>query len=478
MLIDYSKTPQLPAFDVCIIGAGPAGITLATKLQSTGWKIGLIEAGGLEFSEKSQSMYQTESVGRNLYAESTRLRYFGGTSNHWSGRCRPFVPDDFKPDHIGDLPGWPITFDEFNRYLPEAMKIVDLPESGFFKTPTPPFTGNEFEHDEHALSPPTRFATKYLQEIQQAANITLVLNCNLVDLALDPASGKVTQAVVSDYEKKRSPIKAKAFVLAMGAIENSRLLLNSASLMSLAELKAMVGVGFMEHMNVEMGKFILRGESDWDSGGYFTSAAFVEEQHIGRGNVTFGVLQEIKSYGRTAKIKTFLKGLACRMELTEKIQFLQSINCPGQGVITTLLEQAPLKNGSRISLSDQTDALGLKKARVNWIVSDDDIRTIRTIGKEAAKAFARSGLGLVKLHPYMYNDGEFIPLSPHAHHMGGTRMSATPAGGVVDTNLKVFGTKNLYVTGSSVFPTGGGGNPTMPLIQLTLRLAEHLQSKR
>lgn len=477
MIFDFSETTALPEFDVCIAGAGPAGITLALKLAEAGLRVGLLEAGGLEFDQRSQDVYQIESIGRDLYAGLTRLRYFGGTSNHWSGRCRPFVREDFTRKITGSLPGWPISFDEFNEYLPEAMRILDLPVEGF-TTHSISIGGEYFEAERDALSPPTRFAEKYKKRLQDSSNISLYMNCNLVNVSFDDTIAVVKKFEVADYKKHRRAIKAKIYVLAMGAIENSRLLLNSDSLMSLDHMKKMTGVGFMEHLNVEMGEFFLKKkEVDQKNLGGFTSPKLVSAKDVGRGNVTFGLVKEIKSYGRTAKIKTFLKGLVCDLRMEDKIDFITKINCPGEGVITTLLEQFPERDGgvNRIELSSQTDYFGLRRAKLNWQLRERDLRTIKVVATEAAKAFAGSGFGFVKLRDYIYKDDVFIPVSPHAHHMGGTRMAADRADGVVDTDCKVFGVKNLFVAGSSVFATGGGGNPTMPLLQLALRLADYLK---
>jgi choline dehydrogenase-like flavoprotein len=200
----------------------------------------------------------------------------------------------------------------------------------------------------------------------------------------------------------------------------------------------------------------------------------VAREGIGRGNIAFGLLSEVVSYGRTAAIKNFMKNLACDLGVADKLQFISNFHCPGAGTIGTLLEQFPTAQGSRVELANANDALGMRKARVIWTLSAKDKKTIRRVALAMAQNFAAAGLGFVKLHPSMTDDSKDIPVSPHAHHMGTTRMAKTAEWGAVDANCRMFGVSNLYVAGSSVFPTGGGGNPTMPLIQLALRLADHL----
>ena len=142
-----------------------------------------------------------------------------------------------------------------------------------------------------------------------------------------------------------------------------------------------------------------------------------------------------------------------------------------------MIEQFPSLD-SRVSLLDERDALGMRKAHIHWELSAADRNTIKSIGLEMAKCFAEAGLGFVRLEESVYNVSLPLKVSPHAHHMGTTRMATAPQFGVVDENCKVFGVENLYVAGSSVFATGGASNPTMPLLQVALRLADYLNQQR
>lgn len=474
MLFDYQNTRKLGDYDVCVVGGGPAGITVALQLASKGRRVALLEGGGLEYKQASQSLYEAEVKGMDLFAASTRLRYLGGTSNHWEGRCRPFERADFETPPRTGLTGWPITFDEFNRYLPPAMRILDIPEKGFAPV-NPDMPGGLFPADRFAMSAPTRFGEKYLETIKASRNLHLFINCNLVDITYDPANAGVKHLVVADYQGRRAQLKAGRFVLAMGALENARMLLNSASLQS-AGLEGFkwVGRGLMEHLNVELGTFLPAEGVNAENLQYFTSDALVKREGIGRGNVAFGLLREVQSYGRTAAIKTFMKNLACDVGVSDKLQFISEFKCPGAGTIGTLLEQFPSAQGSRVELTSTQDALGVRKARVVWTLNPEDKKTIRRLAVNVAKNFASAGLGFVKLHPAMTDAKIELPVSPHAHHMGTTRMATAPSAGVVDANCRMFGVRNLYLAGASIFPTGGGGNPTMPLVQLALRLSDHL----
>ena len=478
MIKDYQSQKELcDSYDFCIVGGGPAGITLALRLAGNGRRVVLVEGGGHEYSQNSQSLYKCPSSGLDVYAKEARLRYLGGTSNHWAGRCRPFERSDFTVGPPVHLPGWPIAFSEIERHLPAAMDILDLPPHSEFKAINATLDDIDFEADRFLLSPPTRFAQKYAKQLNETEGLDVFINCNCVDLEFDNKTGSIAAIVVSDYELHRERVIAKQFILATGAIENARHLLNSESLVTggIVGKDGFVGRCFMEHLNVELGTFILKDGQGTDSRQYFTTDTFVMEHSSGKGNVSASLVSEVKSYGRMAAIKGFFENLICETGEEQKIEFIAKFNCPGDGVIGTLIEQFPNPN-SRITLLEDRDALGMRMPTVHWELSLADRSTIKSIGLEVAKCFAKAGLGFVKLEACVYDEDLPLKVSPHAHHMGTTRMATSPEFGVVDENCKVFGVANLYVAGSSVFSTGGASNPTMPLLQLTLRLAEHLNS--
>jgi len=476
MIKDYQLQKELKdEYDFCIIGGGPAGITLALRLAKYGRSVVLVEGGGHEYSQRSQELYQCTSSALEAYAGSTRLRFLGGTSNHWAGRCRPFEASDFSEAAIGGLPGWPLAFPDFEHYLPEARRIVDLPAESSFKAINAPLLGDDFAADQFLLSPPTRFAQKYGKELHETEGLDVFINCNCVDLEFDSSTARIAAVVVSDYDLRRERIRAKNYILATGAIENARQLLNSDSLSAAGIIKAdgFVGSCFMEHLNVDLGAFILKEGLDTSQRQYFTTDTFVQAHQVGKGNVTFTTLSKVRSYGRTAAIKDFFKNLACEIGVADKVNFIAKFNCPGDGVVSTLIEQFPNQQ-SRITLRDERDVLGVRKVNVHWELNSEDRHTIKIIGLEVAKRFAESGLGFVKLHDGVYDSDRPLAVAPHAHHMGTTRMASSAEFGVVDGNCKVFGVDNLYMAGSSIFATGGASNPTMPLLQFSLRLADYL----
>ena len=478
MLFDFNiQTTIDKNYDFCIVGTGPAGITLARKLSKYGKSVLLLEAGGLDYSKGSQNFYECESIGHEAWPKFTRLRYFGGTSNHWSGRCRPFDSSDFNSRKINSLPGWPIRYSAIQPYLEEAMDILDLDTEQGFKSINKDLLKNHFSPDTFSKSPPTRFKSKYLSEIETAENIDCFYNATATDLTLDGSCRTVTHVEISNYKNYKSTISANKFILCLGGIETPRFMLNCNNQIKagVGNSNDMVGRCFMEHLNVRMGSFLYQDAETVSGMQLYGDDEFIKTNNIGKSNISLGIVSKVRSYGRTKAIKNFFKNLACRMDIEEKVQFISDFKCPGMGSIGTLIEQSPNLD-SRVSLSQITDNFGLYRAKFNWQLSNFDRQTIRKTGLAMAKEFSLSGLGNVRLEDFILDSNQEIKFGHHAHHMGTTRMSEHPKYGVVDKNSKVHDLNNLYIAGSSVFSTGGACNPTMPIIQLTLRLADHLQS--
>lgn len=476
MLRDFSiHTTIDKKYDTCIAGTGPAGITLARKLASSGQSVILLEAGGLEYSDQSQGFYECESVGHNGWPQFTRLRYFGGTSNHWSGRCRPFDKSDFSASSVYDLPGWPIDYDDIEPFLKEAMEIIDLDFTKGFQTLHGNLISKDFQADAFAHSPPTRFKDKYLHQITANKNIDCFYNATAVDMQLDSGHQNIVSMAIGNYKNQYSKISADRFILCLGGIENPRFLLNCNNQMKtgIGNINDMVGRCFMEHLNVPMGSFIYKDLTQPRKLQFYTTDDFCNTKNVGKSNITLSIVKQIRSYGRTKQIKNFFKTIACHMDIEDKVQFISDFKCPGMGSIGTLIEQSPYLK-SRISLSNRVDGMGIKRAKFDWQINDYDKKTIREAALGMAKSFNDAGLGTVRLADFILDPNLDIPFGHHSHHMGTTRMSDSPNYGVVDSNCKVFGIDNLYIAGSSVFSTGGACNPTMPIIQLSLRLAEHL----
>jgi len=322
-----------------------------------------------------------------------------------------------------------------------------------------------------------RFGQKYYDLLAKSENIDLFLNANVTDIQLYDDLQTVEAVIVRNYSGSTAKVRAKKFILCMGAIETARILLNSNSQVveGIGNQTDMVGRCFMEHFNIDLGSFVADTKKwqDFSHMQFFSQPDYVLKNKLAMSSIAFGKMGSYEAYGRTAELKKIFNDLSCRLGVSEHLQFIYKHKCLGEGVIGTICEQFPYKE-SRISLDSQEDTLGLKRIKIDWKMSPANASAIREIAIDMAKEYAKNDLGRVKLKSYIWNANEPIPAGAHAHQMGTTRMAESHEHGVVDQNCRVFATKNLYVAGSGVFASGGGGNPTMPIIQLTLRLASHL----
>lgn len=471
-------------YDVCICGAGPSGITIARILANAGKNVALFEGGGFELTEASQDLYHGKNIGLNNWDAiyNCRLRYFGGTSNHWGGRCSFFDSVDFEQRDYFGMPGWPDgSREEMFKHLAEACAIVDIPENIFDELPKSHWKSNNFRISERAFSPPTRFRTKYIDEIKHSEKIDLYLNANLTDVRLHDNLSSVRHFEVKNYKNDTFQFTSKLFVLATGASENAKLLLNFDKQIpkGVGNQNDMVGRCFMEHFNVDFGNFIVEDHLMWEQGTvqFSPTEALIRKLKIGNAVIDFNPNLRTKDYGRLHALKQSAREYICQTETMKSFtRKITELDCEGDGAITSLIEQTPNLN-SRITLGTEKDVFGHRRVVLNWLPSKADDVTIRTLGQEIAKDFARTKLARIQLRDFVLDDN--IPIKDYGHHchqMGTTRMSINPKDGVVDFNQRVHGLENFYIAGSSVFPTGGGCNPTMTVLMTSLRLAKHLVS--
>lgn len=478
---DDFKSREL-TYDVCVVGSGFAGITIARELAAKGKKVALLEAGSDDWSDESQDVYEGETLNGNGLdywgLESCRLRYFGGTSNHWAGLCIPFDEVDFERNDIYDFPNWPIQKSEFDLFLDRAADILDIGGKNFANPKNDKWQNSKMRIIGSVKSPPTRLNEKYLSKISAAdSGIDLILNCNLTDIQLSEDLSHVEKVVTKNFRNQEFVFNANRFVIACGAVENARLLLSCDSQIStgIGNHSDFVGRCFMEHLNIPMGSFV--GDSAfWANGGmlFKPTREFMLKQGVGNSVLSFNPSSKPKTYGRLKVLKQIIRDAACSSDTMVKLsRMVADVQCPGDGEITTLCEQTPNRN-SRVTLGQEKDSLGMRRVILNWQLNDQDRKTVRILALTLAKEMARQDVARVQLKEFITDKDSDITAGGHCHQMGTTRMSDSPEYGVVDRNSRVHGMDNLYVAGSSIFPSGGGNNPTLAIVQLSLRLADHL----
>ena len=502
MLYDLNDIRENPfkgkSFDICIIGGGMAGITLALYLDKS-LDVLLLEAGGMDYSEESQNVYVGESIGFTSYTLKNRGgRWLGGSSNLWAGRCHPYTSDDFKKrDHI-KYSGWPIQKKDLDPYHEETKKILDLPvhhKQKFYKgwtdileKPNEYFTAIKFFYSR----PPTNFRTKYESELKSRKNIHCYINANLTDMILNESLSDIEKIEVQNYKKGLFDVTAKRFVLAAGGIEIPRLLLNFNKQLSkgIGNENDLLGRFFSDHPHSHVGYIVIEDDA---------ANAFLGKEKPEQSEYAFSSLIPTEKFQKNEKLENFmlqvspfsyvfsrstyfknkLKDILCSTEITKNLTenvMSCSPHYHHDGELMILQEQEP-NPASRVSLGTEVDRFGLKRAVLDWQFVENDMQTCKKATIRFAKTFARSNLGRVKVDEWLLQPNikyDTKHMGGGFHHMGTTRMGISPTEGVVDSNAKVFGVGNLYIAGPSIFPTGGCTNAGYTVVQMTLRLADHL----
>ncbi len=480
----FLDTDTLPAghklsADVAIFGSGPAGLTLAKTLVDRGLSVIVAEGGGMAFEARSQDIYDGAIVGdMPMDIDASRLRMFGGSSNHWGGYSRPLDAIDFTPRDGLAHTGWPITKDDLDPYQAPASEILEI-QPGFTDTRV-----GDLIFAEYGYSPPVIFGDKYHDEIAASETFHVVLNANFTGVTLD--GSRITQAEMRGYQGGSWQIEAKEFALCLGGIENPRMLMwaNIQSDYQLVGPDDQIGRYWMEHPDIFVGQALLTDPSPelFRTGSPFrdTPQAFVslspelQERH-GIANFMFNIRLKEDRGGSKALVEDLLcvaPGLSINLiEMTGR-----ALICGAE--LHAQLEQLPDPN-NRVLLDTERDALGVPKTALHWRYAPETNAGLLTALQALGVALAEADLGRVRMMEWA-NEGQMPPrdqLSIHKHHMGGTRMSASPETGVVDADCKVWGCDNLYMGGSSVFATGGYANPTYTIVQLALKLADHLEKQ-
>jgi choline dehydrogenase-like flavoprotein len=467
-------------FDVCVCGGGVAGITLALSLAQR-CSVALLEGGGREYSYESQSLYKGRNVGLEYFdLAGTRLRFFGGTSNHWDGWLCPLDAHDFEPAPHAGHPGWPITAADLAPYLEPTRRMLDINDDrcvGNDPTRNPWDRVVDGFREIKIWSSALRFGPRYAPEIERSTRVSCYLHANVIDLRL--AGDRIASVRIADYSGRRFDVRAQTFVLALGGIENPRTLLNCNRQRpaGIGNQHDLVGRYFAEHPHLNVGGFLLEDGVGLDKMRIFSPSPQLLRRE-GILNVSLRCRQ--KRGPRPEGFKATLRRATCKSDVLKRAaETLRGdpIACD-DGYLKVVSEQSANPE-SRVMLGDEADRFGLRAPVLNWQLNALDKHTMRQAVLRFGEAFATAECGRVRVSKWLMDDSVSFPgleqeLAGH-HHMCTTRMAASPRQGVVDGNQKVFGVNNLYIAGSSVFASGGHINPTFTIVQTSLRLADHLQ---
>jgi choline dehydrogenase-like flavoprotein len=493
--------------DLCIVGAGAAGITMALEWLNTPRKVILLEGGGFEYDDKVQELYRGKTTGQPYYPlKSTRLHYFGGTTGHWGGFCSILDPIDFvKRDWVNES-GWPMAQPDIVPFYKRAHEYLDLGHydytAAYWQEQNPDFVPLPLNEQIvwnkiWRFSPPTHFGAKYRDTVVNAPNIALYTYANLVDIRATDNVSAIREVIVRNHAGKTHRVRARYFVLACCAIQNARILLaaNRQAARGLGNDRDLVGRYFMEHIEVKSAELWLNHPNALNFY-LLNSRARVELAISARKQEECRILNgtaSLQPLATARKLKPVIETWS-NDDPRESQQVMRADQDRAVGSrisrmlrsnrhrafeLATRMEQAPNPE-SRVSLDTEKDELGVPRAMLHWALAPLDKRSIRKLYELIGQEMGAAGIGRVQVMEYLRDehDDSWPPFTGGAwHHMGTTRMSEDPAKGVVDPDCRVFGIENLFIAGSSCFPTSGAVNPTLTLVALALRLADHLKGK-
>jgi hypothetical protein len=318
----------------------------------------------------------------------------------------------------------------------------------------------------------------FREELNRNSNLKVYLGCNVTQIFLSHDKRSVEQLYAMTFQGRELHLRAKAFIFCCGGIENARLLLASQEDVSsgVGNEGDSVGRYFMEHPH-GLAALIVSGRQDvneklrYFSPGYSEGDAVVQHRLrlTDRAQRKKELLNLVFQIIHTSIEPKVLHKYQQRFsELQSSLPIRENLN--GYYVVF-LAEQVPSRQ-SRVSLGQETDFFGMPQVKLHWEIDALDYKTVsHGLDLLLSEVFTRPD----------YNSGSYIARSFSdwfvgygAHHMGTTRMSASPADGVVDQNCRIHGISNAFCAGSSVFSTSGTSNPTLTAMALGLRLGRHL----
>ncbi len=533
--------------EVCIVGAGAAGITLARELSAAGIDTLLLEAGGAAFEPATQDLYAGTVVDKDMHSPPDRYRQrrLGGTTTIWGGRCMPFDEIDFeKREYVPDS-GWPIGRDALMPYYPKANRLCEAGRfeylaSEAFRRPLRPmlerFDSSHFSLDTlERFSCPTDFGRRYARSLATSAHLRVLLHANVTAIKLEHDGGAVNELVVQNLQGKTFTVRANRYVLASGGLEVARLLLASRDVQAngIGNSHDMVGRFYMCHVAGTIGRIQVNGPLSNVYHGYDVSdegiycrrriallPAQQREQRLGNfvarlhhpritdpahRNAVLSLLYLAKflipyEYGkrlhgeesagaagwfrhvRNVMARPFdAVGFAWHMLNDRKLaeRKFPSIIVASRANLFSLdfrAEQQPNRD-SRVALGEGRDAFGMPRLKIDWRYTRNDVDTVSRALALLASDFRTSGIGTFEYDPGEV-EREMTRYGAYGgHHMGTARMGDDPKSSVVGRDCRVHGLSNLFIASAATFPTSSQANPTLTVVAMALRLADHLKKE-
>ena len=531
--------------DVCVVGAGAAGIPLALSLSGKGLTVLLLEAGERSQDPKAQEHYEGEVADERMHSplHRYRLRGLGGSTSLWGGRCMPYDPIDFEERAWVPHSGWPISYEGLQPWYAQANAWSEAGRFAYdartaLPSAPPMFAGFDSSivrtNGLERFSCPTDFGKRYRKRLAVASDVRVLTGAHCTAIRLDESGGSVRFLEVATLKGNRFQVAARAVVLATGGLETARLMLHSSDVapQGVGNQNDVVGRYYQCHIAGNVGRLTVHGHVNNVRHGYEVAPdgvycrrrmqidAVQQRRHgllyavarlhfpkitdpAHRSGVLSGLVlaKNLISYEYGKRLHdarmdgeawarhllnvvrdpldttAFLTHWVTRRTLAQR-KFPSVIlrNRTNRFSLEVQGEQQPLAS-SRVTLTERTDALGMRRMKVDWRYCLADVESVaRTLDLIAAE-LARTGVGRFEYDPDRLEEDLMRYGAYGGHHIGTARMGANPKHSVVDADCKVHSVANLYVAGSAVFPTSSQANPTLTIVALSLRLADRLAQR-
>lgn len=502
--------------DLCVIGAGAAGLALASEFQQTRWRVLVLESGEARRTEAADDMNRTLVDGLpHRGGTEGRARVFGGATTAWGGQIIPLRSSETDAREWVPGSGWPLTAAELDAYYRRVERLLGMDgppydDSAWARIGVAPpgFDPTQLRTRFSQWAPLTRrnFAVLLRRMLSRSTNVDVVLGATVTGFDTRPDRNWVEAVRVRASSGRQYEVRARHFALCTGGIETPRLLLAAG----LANSSGTLGRFFQDHVSYVA--------AELDPTARNLIRRIFEPRYRGRAMFTAKIeptdtaLRELRLLNCMAHVKFDIPEALGLLEVRQMMRAIQRGQMPvpslhalgaltrGSMELTRLalgrmarrrrapsrgamylmidVEQAPNAD-SCITLSDERDATGLPRARVQWRLTGQEWDTVQRFLPMVREQWQRAGLGAMQLSgPPDFNriDGPAAARDIF-HHMGTARMSALPGGGVVNTQLRCHDIDNLHIAGSAVFPAGGIANPTFTILALTMRLADQIKQR-
>ncbi len=519
MILDFASTdtPTELDADLCIVGAGAAGIAIALEFVGTRMAVLVVESGGERPEADTQRLYDSELRGlRCATVHDGRARVFGGTTTVWAGQSLPLDEIDFATREWVPHSGWPISLTQLQPYYRRAERLMGLPAVSYDEQgwpaglPMPP-SAEGVRRRFSTFSPAPNFATSHRAALAAAANVTVLLHANARALLMRANGTGVDELRIASLWGRSGRVRARRYVICCGGIETPRLLLASRGRRTpgVGNDRDLVGRFFQEHLHVNVPvapanrRALARLFHSKRVAGIRHFAKLTASPGLQRherilnvgANLSYdphaGVaLQAVKELAgalraprRPARVPGALWAATRHPEQLGAAAYRRVVlgekASEGFGPMYFCVQTETVpRRESRVTLDHQLDPLGMPRAIVDWRVAAEELHTVGLFAGRLDSLLRAGGLGSLNRFPL---DPDLERLSERVaggcHHIGTARMARDARDGVVDRDCRVFGVENLFIAGSAVFPTSGWSNPTLTLLALGYRLADRLKAE-